>query len=132
MPHIAVTAGGCDALECLLRGMGVDTSEFVAGANPAGHIHVFNGEGGDFPGAPKAGGDAANPLGGELWNSAAKMSAYDSVLLSCECSEANENKGGAVGAPGARQAMHDYANAGGRVIATHFHYTWLKSSPQQD
>ena len=71
-------------------------------------------------------------MGGELWNSAAKMAKYDTLLLSCECSEANENKGGAVGAPGARQAMHDYADAGGRVIATHYHYTWLKSSPQQD
>jgi hypothetical protein len=28
--------------------------------------------------------------------------------------------------------MHDYAEAGGRVIATHYHYTWLKNSPFQD
>ncbi|MBX3189541.1 MAG: carboxypeptidase regulatory-like domain-containing protein [Labilithrix sp.] len=132
MPHIAVTAGGCDALECLLRGIGIDDSEFVPGHSTAGHIHVFNGSGGDFPGAPAAGGSTADPFGGELWNDPAKMASYDMVMLSCECSETNENKGGAVGRPGARQSMWDYANMGGRIFATHFHYTWFKNSPQQD
>jgi hypothetical protein len=132
MPQIAVTTGGCDALECLLRGMGIDDKEFVAGASGGGHVHVFNGEGGMFQDAPAAGGTTAQPLGGELWNSKAKMMPYDALLLSCECSETNENKGGDVGVAGARQAMHDYANAGGRVIASHYHYTWLKNSPQTD
>jgi hypothetical protein len=135
MPHIAVTAGGCDALECLLRGIGIDDKEFVPGASTAGHIHVFNGSGGDFPSAPSAGGSGANL--GELWNDVTKMSKYDMVMLSCECSETNENKGGeplSNGAqpPGARQAMWDYANLGGKIFATHFHYTWFKNSPQQD
>ncbi len=136
MPHIAVTAGGCDALECLLRGIGVDDKEFVPGASTAGHIHVFNGQGGDFVGAPKAGGSTTDKLGGELWNDTAKMSKYDMVMLSCECSENNDNKGGevmgGVQPPGARQAMWDYANAGGKIFATHYHYTWFKNSPQQD
>ncbi len=132
MPHIAVTAGGCDALECLLRGIGVDDKEFVPGASTAGHIHVFNGSGGDFTGAPNAGGTNTDKLGGELWNDTAKMSKYDMVMLSCECSENNDNKGGDVGVPGARQAMWDYANAGGKIFATHYHYTWFKNSPQQD
>ena len=132
MPHIAVTAGGCDALECLLRGIGVDDKEFVPGASTAGHIHVFNGQGGDFVGAPKAGGSSTDKLGGELWNDTAKMSKYDMVMLSCECSENNDNKGGDLGVPGARQAMWDYANAGGKIFATHYHYTWFKNSPQQD
>jgi hypothetical protein len=136
MPHIAVTAGGCDALECLLRGIGVDDKEFVPGASTAGHIHVFNGSGGDFTGAPQAGGTTTDKLGGELWNDTAKMSAYDMVMLSCECSENNDNKGGevmgGVQPPGARQAMWDYANAGGKIFATHYHYTWFKNSPQQD
>ena len=130
MPHIAVTAGGCDALECLLRGIGIDDKEFVPGHSKAGHIHVFNGEGGDFPAAPAAGG--AQPGQGELWNDKAKMSKFDMVMLSCECSENNQNKGGDVGRPGARQDMWDYANAGGKIFATHFHYTWFKNSPQQD
>jgi len=132
MPHIAVTAGGCDALECLLRGIGIDDKEFVPGASTAGHIHVFNGSGGDFTGAPNAGGTTADKLGGELWNDTGKMSKYDMVMLSCECSETNENKGGPENTPGARQAMWDYANAGGKIFATHFHYTWFKNSPQQD
>lgn len=132
MPHIAVTAGGCDGLECLLRGIGVDDSEFVPGHDTSGHIHVFNGSGGKFPGAPEAGGDAANAFGGELWNDNANLSRYDMVMLSCECGENNNNKGGDIGRPGARQAMWDYANAGGRIFATHFHYTWFKNSPQGD
>jgi hypothetical protein len=132
MPNIAVTAGGCDALECLLRGIGIDDSEFVPGASTAGHVHVFNGEGGEFTGAPAAGGTTADPMGGELWNDVTKMSAFDMVMLSCECSENNDNKGGNVGQPGARQAMWDYANAGGKIFATHYHYTWFKNSPQQD
>jgi hypothetical protein len=53
-------------------------------------------------------------------------------MLSCECGEHNENKGGEPGTPGARAAMIDYANAGGRVFATHFHATWFKNSPDTD
>lgn len=136
MPQIAVSAGMCDALECLLRGIGVDDSEFVPGASTAGHIHVFNGEGGAFPGAPAAGGTQSDPMGGELWNDPSRMAAYDMVMLSCECSENNQNKGGEPGAAGtpanARQAMWDYANMGGKIFATHFHYTWFKNSPQDD
>lgn len=132
MPHIAVTAGGCDALECLLRGIGVDDKEFVAGGDPSGHIHVFNGEMGEFKNGPLAGGTTADPFGGQLWNDVEKIKKFDMVMLSCECSENNQNKGGDVGRPGARQAMWDYANLGGRIFATHFHYTWFKNSPQGD
>lgn len=131
MPQIAVTAGGADALECLLRGIGVDDSEFVPGAGGAGHVHVFAGAGGTgVPGSPPAGGSKAEPFGGELWNDSAKMAAYDMVLLSCEGDVHDENKGDT--RPGARAAMWEYANMGGRIFATHYHYTWFKNSPQKD
>jgi hypothetical protein len=136
MPQIAVTTGGCDALEGVLRGIGVEDSEFVPGDSPAGHIHMFNGEGGRFPGAPNAGGSASDPMGGELWNDSAKMAKYDMVMLSCECDTYDANKGGEPGASGtpadARQAMWDYANMGGKIFASHYHYTWFKDSPQDD
>src|SRR5690606_568595 len=75
MPHIAVATGGADALECLLHGVGIDDSEFVLGPGGSGHVHVFNGMGGKYAGAP----DAAS-----LWNDAAELGKYDLALLSCE------------------------------------------------
>jgi hypothetical protein len=114
MPHIAVTSGGYDALQCLLRGMGVDESEFVAGDDPKGHVHVFNGAGGNaIPSAPSA---------QSLWTNPAMLKRFDIALLSCEAGEHNDNKGD-------RSAIHEYTNAGGRVFATHYQYTWFKNSP---
>jgi hypothetical protein len=118
MPQIAVTTGALDALECLLRNIGIDESEFMAGAGGTGHVHIFNGFGGHGPaGTPDA--ETA------LWGDAKAMSAYDMVALSCEGNEHNENKTN-------MQAMHDFAEAGGRVFGTHYHYTWLKNGPQPD
>jgi hypothetical protein len=117
MPQIAVTTGGCDALECLLSGMGIDESEFVQGDDPKGHVHMYKGSGG------ATGVDAQS----KLWSDTTALSKYDVVALSCECDEHNENKPTA-----AKQAMYDYINAGGRIFATHYHYTWFSNSPQAD
>ena len=116
MPQIAVTSGGYDALECLLRGIGIDESEFVMGNDPGGHVHVFKGSGGGM-GTPAQ----------DFWNSAEELKKYDMVLLSCEAGEYLENKGGS--AAGARGSMYEYLNAGGKVFATHYHDVWFKNSP---
>ena len=113
LPTFAVTAGGCDSLQCLLKGIGIDDTEFVPGHGGNGAVHVFNGSGGSWPGAPAA---------DTLWTDKNSLMAYDVALLSCECSEHNENKGDKLG-------IRDYVNAGGRVFGTHFHYTWFKNSP---
>lgn len=115
MPQIAVTTGGADALECLLHGIGIDDAEFVKGPGGKGHVHVFNGMGGKYDGAPKA-----DPL----WNDAASLEKYDVTLLSCEGGEYLDNKGTT-----AREGMVDYLDKGGRVFATHFHYVWFNHSP---
>ncbi len=118
MPQIAVTTGALDALECLLRNFGIDESEFVPGAGGKGHVHMFNGFGGNGPpNTPSA--------QTSLWNDSTDLSAYDIVALSCEGAEHNDNKTN-------MQAMHDYAEAGGRIFGTHYHYTWLKNGPQDD
>ena len=116
MPQIAVTSGSYDALECLLRGIGIDDKEFVEGHDPGGHVHVFKGSGGGM-GTPAQ----------DFWNDAAQLRKYDMVLLSCEASEHKENKGG--DEPGARASMYEYLNAGGKVFATHYHDVWFKDSP---
>ncbi len=118
MPQIALTTGGCDALECLLAGIGIDNSEFEAGyADPKKHIHIFQGSGG---------GSSVNgrtpPAANTMWSGVAQMGQYDIAMLSCECGESNDTKGDL-------QSMRNFANAGGRVFATHFHYTWMKNNP---
>lgn len=121
MPHIAVTTGDLDSLECLFVGMGVDSAEFVAGGDMSGHIHMFDGDISEssWPSAQD-----------NLWNDVDQLKKYDMTLLSCEGSEYKQNKGG--DAPTARGAMKDYLDMGGRVFATHFHYIWFKQSPDPD
>lgn len=120
MPHIAVTSGSNDALECLLRGIGIADTEFVDGAADGGHVHMYRGSGGKM-------GPSAQT---ELWNDESKLKQYDIVLLNCEGSEHLENKGGST--PGARASMYEYLNAGGRVFATHYQHVWFSQSPQDE
>jgi hypothetical protein len=124
LPRMAVTTGGADSLECLLRGMGIDDVEFVPGGPSTRHVHIFRGTGG--------GGitNATVPDASSFWNDLDQLRGYDLVALSCEGDEANDTKGGT--APGARGPMHEYARAGGHVFATHFHRTWLEHSPYTD
>ena len=118
MPQIALSTGGCDALECLLSGIGIDPNEFEAGySGPSKHIHIFQGSGG---GATVNGKNS--PPATELWTSVSQMGKFDIAMLSCECSENPSNK------PSNLSTMRDFANAGGRVFATHYHYTWMKNN----
>jgi hypothetical protein len=55
-----------------------------------------------------------------LWNSDADINDFDLVMLSCEGSETTNMN---------QQVLFDYAKAGGRVFASHFHYAWFNSGP---
>jgi hypothetical protein len=135
IPKIAISTGMADTLECLLRRIGVDASEYVPGGSAEGRIHIFQGSAlGDaaaaaaiamllglpnFSASPNTSPPApASSMA--LWNSVDSLMAYDIVLLSCEGQETMQMN---------QQALHDYANAGGRVFASHFHYSWFNSGP---
>ena len=130
IPNIAIATGGADTLECLLRRIGVDAGEYVPGADAGGRVHIFQGnptEAGDRGGGGGGNDDIApNTSPGapaaseELWSSVDKLLAYDIVLLSCEGDETIDMN---------QQALYDYADAGGRVFASHFHYSWFNSGP---
>lgn len=120
MPDIAVSTGGADTLECLFARMGLPTSEFVAGTSMAGHVHLF--AGGDMTSGSKAGGPEPNPLPGTpassttLWDTPAHLAPFDILALSCEGGETY-----AANPP----ALEQYLGAGGRVLASHYHYAWF-------
>jgi hypothetical protein len=126
IPNIAISTGGADTLECLLRRIGVDASEYVGGPTGPGRIHIFqgSGRGGGGGGGRNNNVPNTNPPGPSsatgMWNSAAELMKYDIALLSCEGEETQNMN---------QQALHDYASMGGRVFASHFHYSWFNTGP---
>ncbi|HKU44952.1 MAG TPA: carboxypeptidase regulatory-like domain-containing protein [Polyangiales bacterium] len=124
IPRIAVSTGGADTLECLLRRVGVDAGEYVGGAAGEGRVHIFQGAARGGGGGRRGGVPNTNPPGPSsstaLWNTTAELMKYDILLLSCEGAETQGMN---------QQALHDYASMGGRVFASHFHYSWFNSGP---
>jgi hypothetical protein len=120
IPNIAVSTGAADSLECLFSRMGIDAAEYTGDPKGAGRIHIFtggnpaNGPVGATTNAP-----VSQPSYQSLWNADASMLQYDLVLLSCEGAET------AFLTDTARSVLSDYASAGGRVFASHFHYAWF-------
>jgi hypothetical protein len=123
IPLIALTTGGSDAIECLLRRAGIADSEFTTDSG-GGRVHLYYG--GDLTGPTGGGaGTSSFSTGGTfssaatLWSAPAKMAGYDIVMLSCE--------GGQYAS--AKQPylpnMETYLNAGGRVFFDHLHFYWL-------
>ena len=128
IPEIAIATGSADTLECLLRRVGVDASEYVPGPGGGGRVHIFAGSDRVDDGGGGGGGSMIVPntnppapmASTALWNAVDSMLPYDIVLLSCEGQETLAMN---------QQALVDYANAGGRVFASHFHYSWFNSGP---
>ncbi len=146
LPRIAIAAssahpcqksGSCDSgiaerLQCLLRRIGVDSSEFTLPSG-TGAIRLYNqnkveadtcntvtGSTGTFP-------DAS----GNLWDSQAHLNQYDMLLLNCGGGGAEPGPSAANGTyvpyPDAPNRMKAYVDAGGRVFAEHYHWDWIRS-----
>jgi hypothetical protein len=119
MPRIAITTGGCDPFECLLRKIGIDASEFTSESG-GGRVHLYQGAGGAALPQPTT-------AAATLWSSS-RLPSYDLLLHACECGEEPQEKPQA-----AIDNVVAYANAGGRVFNTHYHYYWIdptKLAPQ--
>jgi hypothetical protein len=121
IPRIAVTTGGSDALECLLRRVGIADTEFTNDAGN-GRVHLY--AGGKGTNSLMAGGTFAPAT--SLWGSQAKLAQYDVTLLSCEGSTSEFI---AMKPQASIDNVTNYANSGGRVFMSHLHYIWLQKSP---
>jgi hypothetical protein len=115
IPRIAIGTGGCDALECLFRKLGVDDTEFTADTQP-GRIHLYAGSGG----AAKLVDGTQLSTAPTMWNSLDKLKQYDIAMFSCECSENPSTKPLA-----AMNNMKAYADTGGRLFFSHYHHVWI-------
>jgi len=112
LPHIAITTGAADTVECIPRDVGVADSEIGTGSNFTGHVHLYrdNGVGsGVF--------DPATDL-----DVATTLAAYDIVMRGC------------VGMPlapgsGAPAILQAWSDAGGWVFLEHYEAEWLVNAP---
>jgi len=131
MPRIAISTGSADALECLVRKLGISDTE-IKTAGQGGRVNLFTdaaaaGKGvGSFK-AGYAGGTGNFVDSQDLWNPTSPhlggvdaLKKYDIVFLSCEGNQYPTTK-----PQNAMQAMSDYADFGGRVFMSHWHNIWI-------
>jgi hypothetical protein len=122
LPLIALSTGHADALDCLLRKIGISDSEFTNDAG-GGRVHMYvggAGKTGDQGAAKLASGAVFGDSYGTLFPNYTKMAGYDILLLQCESEQLASNKD-----PYAVN-MKKYADRGGRVFAEHLHSYWIR------
>jgi hypothetical protein len=112
IPLMAVSTGDVDTLHCVLRKAGIADTEFT-NPNGSGRVQLYQDNGAVI--------SAATPPVAALIDNATALARYDLVLFECvgeQIAKTNTEQ----------QRVIDFANAGGRVFATHYSYVWLTDS----
>jgi hypothetical protein len=126
LPKIALSTGHSDALECLLRKIGISDSEFGIDSDSK-RVSMFVGciddQSDKHTGAAQfsAGlGGASFPSTNQLFDTPGELDTYDAVIFSCE-----GHKCDTIQTPAHVDQLVSFANRGGRVYLDHDHYNWL-------
>jgi hypothetical protein len=120
IPKMAVVTGKVDAIECVLRKIGVADSEFSKSTGN-GRIHLYEGINGATRVKNTQGVAETTEAYTALFSgSNARINNYDMTVLDCEGGPKTAHR-----ASGQRNPLYAYANAGGRVFASHYSYTYL-------
>jgi hypothetical protein len=121
IPHVAVSTGQVDAIECVFYKMGVAASEFAlpgSGATAASRIHMYRSTdaGGEKMGSGTTAYTDFTP-DTDLYRDNTRLNGYDMVVFDCEGSAYEDNTYDV--------NVRKYVNRGGRMFASHWSYTWL-------
>jgi hypothetical protein len=136
LPRMAIAAGAGDRVQCLLRRIGVDTSEFT---NPdgLGAVNIYNQPsalGADPTGRYDTGinGGVAFPEAATFWSDINQLGKYDLVVLSCGGNATAADPTRTTPNPitdAAKTSMVKYLSSGGRVLGEHYNSAWIRSFP---
>jgi hypothetical protein len=115
IPMIAIATGSVDALECVLRDMGIADSEFTDDndISSGSRVHLYKGW--RSPGAQIS---ASTPTETTLMANATLLGGYDMVMFPCQGSPAPQPASSLTN-------LLNYTTAGGRVFATHYSFDRL-------
>jgi hypothetical protein len=135
IPHFAIATGQVDAIECVLRQIGVSDAEFTLPTG-TGRIHMYRDNGGTMgcknfrkisktqysttQCATTSSTDVVQAPLSDLFstsNGVKRLDQYDVAIFDCRGSEYYRS---AYDLP-----LHDWANSGGRLFASHYSYTYL-------
>jgi hypothetical protein len=132
IPHIAVTTGQIDAMECVFEKMGIAHTEFnnpgATGTNAA-RLHLYRG--GPNTGTPPGAGariDNTTPHDSVLYSSLPRMQSYDMVVADCEGATWDA---GSVERDASGGNVREFVNRGGRLFASHLSFSWLDGNGTQ-
>lgn len=116
IPLFAIATGNVDALECVIRKLGVENTQFT-NPNGNGRIRFYRDNGAVINGQ--------TPSYTQLYGSQAELDKYDALIFACRGQSHDI----------ANTAQHRvldvatntaaYVNKGGRAFFTHFSYSWL-------
>jgi len=119
IPRMAVAVGNWDAIECVLRGVGLSDQEFSA-PNGSGTVHLYDNRV-DGDGAP--GGVNVR----QLLTNLTKMKQYNLIFLNCSD---DTNSASLLNDPKVRKNLVDYVAAGGRMYVTDWSYDFVGQPPE--
>ncbi len=128
IPLMAFVTGDVDALECVLRKIGIDDTEFTDPTG-TGRVHVYTGNGSTLGNNTSwTTLTASSPTVPAPVGSRPTLANYDLVLLPCWGVGTDPTT--PLTPPTTRRrpisrTSSTYTNAGGRVFATHYSYAWL-------
>jgi hypothetical protein len=124
IPLIAIATGSVDALECVLREMGIADTEFTDdNGTTGGRIHLYKG---DFsPGADINSSTPSETLLMGTPTNTTLLYSYDMVMFPCQANAYVQSTTELTN-------LLNYANAGGRVFTTHFSYDRLDPASPYD
>lgn len=121
IPKIALTTGGADVLECLVRKLGIADSE-ITPETGNGRVNFYTGQTtGTNRFASTMNGGVMFSGARTLWSNAANLNKYDLFIGSCEGSNQPSNESAQ-----SIQNVYDFVNAGGRMFASHWHSYWIR------
>jgi hypothetical protein len=127
LPKIAMVTGHSDAIECLLRKIGISDEEFTI-AGGSGRVDMYAGC--PHPDSGFGANKFSAELGGatfpraftELYPNPTRLAEYDMLVLSCEGSSCSDEK-----TTENQVNLKAYSDAGGRIFFDHMHYRWFNT-----